>query len=60
MPLTHIPIQSADIRSVYKMDCSPKLRRRSGPDKNPRMERIKRKVIEYLRAKANENADARR
>ena len=50
----NVPIQSADIRSVYLMDRSGCGSRRFKPDKNPRMEQIKRKVIEYLRAKANE------
>jgi len=47
----HIPIQSADIRRVYIMDRFGALSRKFKPDRNPRMERIKRKVIDYLRAK---------
>ncbi len=47
----HIPIQSPDIRSVYLMDRSGAGSRKFKASKSPRMERIKRKVVDYLRAK---------
>jgi len=50
-----VPIESHDIRSVYLMDRAGTQSRKFKRDRNPRMERIKRKVIDYLRAKANEN-----
>ena len=47
-----IPIDSPDIRAVYLMDRSGSGSRRFNRDKNPRIARIERKVIDYWRAKA--------
>ena len=50
--LMHIPIDSPDIRSAYVMDRSGKSGRRFKKDRNPRIERIKDKVIYHFRQKA--------
>jgi len=50
----HIPIESPDIRSVYVMDRSGKGSRRFSKQRNPRIERIKAKVVYYWREKANQ------
>jgi len=50
----HIPIESPDIRSVYLMDRSGKGLRRFNKERNPRMERIKAKVIDFWHQKARE------
>lgn len=53
----NIPINSHDIRSVYIMDRSGVNSRRFKKDRNPRMERIKRKALEFIRRKeAEKNA----